>query len=312
MRRAPVVIAHRGASGYIPEHTLDAYDLAIRQGADFIEPDLVITADGVLVARHENELGATTDVAGRAEFAARETTKTIDGVAIAGWFTEDFSLAELKTLRARERFPALRAASARLDGSLEVPTFEEILELAARADRRIGVYPETKHPAHFRTLGLSLEQPLVTLLERHGYAEGEAFIQSLEESSLRMLARMTALPLVQLVDSARHRAQVQSIAAYAAAIGASKHLVIPCAELGRLGAPTTLVRDAHDAGLLVHAWTFRAENAFLPRELASSGDPASRGNLEAELSAFIEAGVDGYFTDHPDIGVRVRDAWRRR
>jgi len=169
----PIVIAHRGASGERPEHTIGAYALAIDQGADFIEPDLVSTSDGVLVARHENEISETTDVASHPEFADRKTTKVIDGLSLTGWFTEDFTLAELKTLRARERLPQLRAANTTYDGTWDIPTLDEIITLVQRREketgRRIGLYPETKHPGHFRKLGLPLEEPLVATLAKAGY-----------------------------------------------------------------------------------------------------------------------------------------------
>ena len=336
-----IVIGHRGASGYIPEHTLAAYYVAIQQGADFIEPDLVITQDGVLVARHENEIGGTTDVAQRPEFASRRTTRTLDGAAITGWFTDDFTLAELKTLRAKERIPATRPANTRFDGMFEVPTFEEILALvtSVNENRRelaqaqgggsvklLGVYPETKHPTYFQQLGLPLEAPLVTLLNRYGYnsARDPVFIQSFETANLKKLASMTKLPLVQLVDASGKPydfvvandprtyadlikpAGLQEVAGYAQALGANKNLIIPRVE-NFLGSPTTLVRDAHQVGLLVHGWTFRAENAFLPMELRSSTDPTALGDLAGEVKKFLEVGLDGFFTDHQDIGVRARD-----
>src|SRR5580658_10878404 len=198
----PLIIGHRGASGYVPEHTLASYFLAIQQGADFVEPDLVSTRDGVLVARHENEIGGTTDVESHLEFADRRTTKLIDGVSIEGWFTEDFTLEELKMLRARERIPQLRPANARFDGQFEIPTLDEILDLAHGADvmrahaararhepspRRVGIYPETKHPSYFAAIGLPLEEPLLATLGRHGYegAEAPVFIQSFETGNLR-------------------------------------------------------------------------------------------------------------------------------
>jgi glycerophosphoryl diester phosphodiesterase len=198
----PLVIAHRGASGYVPEHTLVSYLIAIQQGADFVEPDLVMTKDGVLVARHENEIGTTTDVAEKKEFAARKTTRSIDGQPVSGWFTEDFTLAELKTLRAKERIPRLRPGNARFDGMFEIPTMEEVLKLVQSQARAVGVYPETKHPTHFQQLGLAMEAPLVALLERHGYRGPEArvFIQSFEPGNLKQLSKMTALPLMQLIE----------------------------------------------------------------------------------------------------------------
>src|SRR4051794_30101063 len=206
---APVVIGHRGAPGYRPEHTLASYRLAIEQGADFIEPDLVPTRDGVLVARHENEIGATTDIATRPEFADRATTRCIDGRLLSGWFTEDLTLAELKTLRARERLPQVRPANTWYDGHFEVPTLDEVLELAAWGSRRrgrpVGVYPETKHPTYFRGLGLPLEEPLAAALRRHGLdrADAPVLLQSFEAGSLRTLASLVAVPLVQLFPERR-------------------------------------------------------------------------------------------------------------
>jgi glycerophosphoryl diester phosphodiesterase len=333
----PIVIAHRGASGYAPEHTLASYFIAIEQGADYIEPDLVMTRDGVMVARHENEIGGTTDVAGRPEFADRHTTKIVDGVSITGWFTEDFLLAELKTLRVRERIPGLRPANTRLDGSLEIPTLEEILALVRGVEERrrararelglapptpVGIYPETKHPSYFAGLGLAMEEPLVAALERYDYrgADGRAFLQSFETANLQVLRRLTRLPLVQLIEAvgapfdflqsgdSRTYADLltpeglEQIAAYAACIGPAKSLLIPRGGDGKLTGPTSLVRDCHAAGLGVHPWTFRAESAFLPAGL----------DLEGELREFLTLGVDGFFTDQPDVGVRTRDAFSAR
>ncbi len=335
----PLVIGHRGASGYVPEHTLTSYFIAIEQGADYAEPDLVMTRDGVLVARHENEIGGTTDVAGHPEFASRRTRKVIDGVEREGWFTEDFTLAELKTLRARERIPELRPANARFDGQFEIPTFDEILSmiraldaLRASAARPIGVYPETKHPTYFDRLGLSMDRPLLQTLARHGYVGSGApvLIQSFEVANLKRLRRRTQLPMVQLIEASgapfdcvasreeRTYADLISptglaeIATYADAIGPDKSLVIPRDSQNRLGSPTSLVRDAHAAGLAVHPWTFRAETPFLPRDFRSDADSqplearrSSHGDLMGELQAFLAAGIDGFFIDHPDIGVRA-------
>ncbi|HET9106474.1 MAG TPA: glycerophosphodiester phosphodiesterase family protein, partial [Steroidobacteraceae bacterium] len=301
---------------------------------DYIEPDLVMTRDGVLVARHENEIGGTTDVGTRAQFAGRRTTKIIDGVSITGWFTEDFTLQELKSLRARERIPELRPANSRLDGTLEIPTLEEILALAREVQERrrlraralglpapapIGVYPETKHPTYFAGLGLAMEEPLVAALERYGYrgAAGGAFLQSFETGNLRLLHRLTKLPLVQLIEAAgapydciaRGEARtyadlltprgLEEIAGYASCIGPAKSLVIPRDGDGRLLAAASLVADAHAAGLGVHPWTFRAESAFSPAGM----------DLQGELREFLTAGIDGFFTDQPDLGVRARDAY---
>ena len=345
MAAAPIVIGHRGASGYVPEHTLASYFIAVQQGADYIEPDLVATRDGVLIARHENEIGATTDVAAHAQFANRRTTKLIDGESVTGWFSEDFTLEELKRLRARERIPQLRPANARFDGQFEVPTFEEILELthaleaqraaAARArgapaPPRIGVYPETKHPSYFAAVGLPLEPALLAMLSRYGY-EGRAapiYLQSFEVDNLRALRRHTQLPLVQLMSASGAPydrvlrgercsyadmitpAGLAAVAGYADAIGVEKALVIGRNADETLGERTTLVRDAHQAGLKIHAWTFRAENHFLPAELRADGEPSARGDLEGELAAYLRAGLDGFFIDQPDVGARAVAALR--
>ena len=336
----PVVIAHRGASGYVPEHTLAAYALAIEMGADFVEPDLVMTKDGVLVARHENEISQTTDVAEHREFAARKTRKIIDGLEIDGWFTEDFTLAELKTLRAKERIPQLRPDNQRFDGMFELPSFEEVLALVHGANlrfkiearsrgeqepRRVGVYPETKHPTYFRDIGLPMEDALVRMLERKAVI-GKVFIQSFEAESLQSLRQLTNKPLVQLLDDSgapydyiargdqRTYADLikpeglAEIAGYADVIGVNKNLIIPPPG-GRVGTPTTLIADARAAGLIVHGWTFRAENCFLPQELRRPGGDAAPGDLAGEITAFLAQGMDGFFTDQPDIGARVRDAF---
>ncbi|HTY51542.1 MAG TPA: glycerophosphodiester phosphodiesterase [Steroidobacteraceae bacterium] len=344
-RRAlvPIVIGHRGACGYVPEHTLASYFLAIQQGADYIEPDLVSTQDGVLVARHENEIGGTTDVADHPEFADRRTRRSVDGADIEGWFTEDFTLAELKTLRACERIPQLRPANMRFDGQFEIPTLEEILDLVQGAEvvrahsararrepppRRIGVYPETKHPSYFAQMGLALEPPLLAALGRCGYQGRDApvFVQSFEVGNLERLRQLTDLPLVQLIAArgapwdlaaageARNyegmitRPGLARVAAYADAIGVEKSMVIPRTPQGTLGFPTTLVEDAHDAGLLVHAWTFRAENEFLPADLRAGTEPSGLGDVAGELARFLAAGLDGLFIDQPPYAVRVRDA----
>lgn len=328
---APIVIAHRGASGYLPEHTLAAYFVAIEQGADYIEPDLVMTRDGVLVARHENEISGTTDVAQHAEFADRRTTKMLDGDRVTGWFTEDFTLAELKRLRAKERIPALRPANTRFDGMFQIPTLEEILELAHGAKVRgpahlpVGVYPETKHPSYFRNIGLAMEATLVETLHRHGYAgpQGRAFIQSFEVENLRALRAMTQLPLVQLMNdrgqpwdavAAGHSLTyadmatapgLRQVAAYANAVGVHKNLVMPRTVGDRLAAVTALSADAHANGLDVHVWTFRAENIFLPVEWRATGGDGGHGQLQAEIQQFLRAGVDGIFADHPDLAVKA-------
>lgn len=311
-----IIIAHRGASADRPEHTLASYTEAIAQGADFIEPDLVATKDHHLVARHENEISGTTDVASHPEFADRKTSKTIDGESRTGWFTEDFTLAELRTLRARERLPQLRPANAAFDGQFAIPTLDEIIALAksesARTGRRIGIYPETKHPSHFRSLGLPLEPVLLASLARAGWTEADApvFIQSFEAGNLQALRNQTRLRLVQLIDFGTSAdgvsydtmltpAGLRTIAAYADGIGPNRDRIIPRDTAGKLLAPTTLVADAHAAGLEVHPWTFRPENYFLGTAFRSAGGPAARGDLAAEIRTYLETGIDGVFSDLP-------------
>ncbi len=323
---APIIIAHRGASADRPEHTLMAYKLAIEQGADFIEPDLVATRDGQLVARHENEISSTTDIVDRPEFAARRTRKTIDGVAVEGWFTEDFTLAELKTLRARERLPQLRPANTAFDGKEAVPSFAEILALVkaeeARTGRRIGIYPEIKHPGHFRALGLPLEEPLLAALGRAGYRTraDPVFIQSFEAGNLEALRQRTDLSLIQLVaaeggppdrpgTSYRRMltpAGLKALSRHVDGIGVEKALVIPRDAADRLGKPTRLVADAHAAGLKLHVWTFRPENYFLPADLQLGDGAVARGKAVAEIRAFLDAGIDGYFSDSVPDAVAAR------
>ena len=333
----PIVIAHRGASGYRPEHTLASYRLAIALGADYVEPDLVSTRDGVLVARHENEIGGTTDVADHAEFAARKATKVIDGRSVTGWFTEDFTLAELKTLRAKERLPAVRQANAAYDKLYEIPTFDEVLDLARHSQtcdgEPVGVYPETKHPTYFDSVGLSLEEPLVAQLTANGLADRRSpvIIQSFETGNLRQLDRMTKVRLAQLVDCSgapydlvaagdpRTYADLvtpqglHDIAGYADGIGPDKSRIIAGNSAGQpLGDPTTLVPDAHREGLLVHPFTFRPENNFLAADFRM-GNPDSpqylraRGDQPAELARYYELGVDGLFADNSDTAVAVRE-----
>ncbi|WP_028663114.1 glycerophosphodiester phosphodiesterase [Saccharomonospora halophila] len=324
-----VVIGHRGASGYRPEHTLASYELAARLGADYLEPDLVTTADGVLVARHEPEIAGTTDVADRPEFADRRTTKTVDGTPVTGFFAEDFSLAELKTLRATERIPRLRPHNTIHDGRYPIPTFQEVLDLAERLSRElgreIGVYPETKHPTYFREQGLALEPALVRTLTRNGLNRPNApvYVQSFEVGNLRALDDRLRVPLVQLIggsgapydlaaagdprtyDDLVTPDGLAGIAEYADGIGPAKGRVVPVTDDGGLGRPTPLVAEAHRAGLVVHPYTFRAENTFLPPGLRSSDDPAARGDVFAEYEAFLAAGVDGVFADQPDLAVEA-------
>nr|BFE82855.1 glycerophosphodiester phosphodiesterase [Planobispora longispora] len=290
--REPIVIGHRGASAHRPEHTLLSYEAAIAMGADYIEPDLVSTKDGVLVARHENEIGGTTDVDNRPEFAARRTTKTIDGRPVTGWFTEDFTLAELKTLKAEERIPDLRPDNTAFNGLAQIPTFEEVVRLAQ--EHGVGVYPETKHPTYFDSIGLSLEEPLLEVLNRYGWNGRKApvFIQSFETANLRELNKKTRLPLIQLIsatgapydwvaagDPRTYDTMVtpdglREVAGYADGVGVDTRRIVPVGPDGRLLAPTRLIEDAHRVRLEVHTWTIRNENSQLPVDFRL-GDPAS-------------------------------------
>ncbi|MBD24386.1 MAG: glycerophosphodiester phosphodiesterase [Candidatus Marinimicrobia bacterium] len=297
----PLVIAHRGASSYLPEHTLEAYSLAVEQGSDFIEPDIIITKDGVLIARHENELSGTTDVAQK--FPTRKTVKIINGHEVEGWFSEDFTLTEIKTLRANERLPFRDQSN---NGKFKIPTFAEILELRARlsdqATRAIGVYPETKHPSYFAALGLPLEEPLVDALYDAGLnrADAPVFIQSFEVDNLVKLNKMTEVPLIQLIGADENQGksiEFEDVARYADGIGPAKSMILPVSWEGRADQQSDLVKRAHAAGLLVHPYTFRPEPEFLPERY--DGDPA------AELCAFAALGIDGLFTDAPDIALEA-------
>jgi glycerophosphoryl diester phosphodiesterase len=326
-----LVIGHRGASGYRPEHTLASYELAARMGADYLEPDLVPTKDGALVCRHEPEIGGTTDVAGRPEFAARRTTKVLDGVPVTGWFTEDFTLAELKTLRAVERLPQIRQHNTLYNGRYEVPTFEEMLELRFRLSRELGrelgVYPETKHPTYFVAAGLPLEERLLAVLQRAGlnYPNAPVFVQSFEVSNLQRLRQLgLRTAAVQLLSAAGAPYDtvargsgptyadlatpdgLRGIAEYAQGIGPDKLQVIPRNADGTLGTPTALVADAHQAGLVVHPYTFRAENNFLPVDYRVGTLLTDYGRAIDEQVTYLRAGVDGLFTDQADIGVVAR------
>lgn len=327
----PLVFAHRGASGYRPEHTLAAYELAVEMGADYVEPDLVSTKDGVLVARHENEISGTTDVEAHPEFAGRKTTKTIDGRPITGWFTEDFTLAELKTLRAEERIPADRPQNTQYNGLYEVPTLEEVLtlvdELEAETGRTIGVAPELKHSTYFDSIDLSMEEPLVDTLAEFDLDEADSAvaIQSFEVTNLKDLDGMTDAPLVQLLDgsggpadlaasgvtyeSMLTRKGIKRISKYADWLSPYKLWVIPRTATGELGEPTGVVATAHKAGLPVVIWTMRAENKNLPTECRVGTNPIALGDLACEVDAYLDAGVDAFFTDHADLGVALRDAW---
>ncbi len=330
----PIVIAHRGASGYMPEHTLAAYSTAVLLGADFVELDLVSTRDGHLIARHDNVLDLTTNVAELPEFHDRQTEKTVDGHAVTGWFSEDFTLAELRTLRAIERIPSVRPANARFDGQFGVPTLEEViaviqaLEMMLAAE--VGLYIELKHPTYFDEIGLPMEAALARELRDSGYHEPhhKVFLQSFEVQSLRRLDRVTDLPLVQLLSGSGQPVDIQTaggaltyaamatadglreIATYADGVGPEKfHYLIPLDRSGNLAIEdaSDFVEHAHAAGLVVHPYTFRAENVFLPADFRTSSDATELGAAAEEIAAFLALGIDGFFTDHTDIGVAARD-----
>lgn len=324
-----IVFSHRGASGYRPEHTLAAYEVAINQCADYIEPDLVSTKDGVLVDRHENEISGTTDVATRPEFADRKATKTIDGSKLTGWFTEDFTLAELRTLRAKERLPELRPENTKFDGLYQVPTFDEVVDLARRSKtcsgKPVGVIPEIKHGSYFDSIGLSQEEGTVKVLEANGYGKKNSpvVIQSFEVGNLKELNQMTKVQLVQLVDCSGAPADfvasgntttykdmvtasgMKKIATYADSVGMCKNVMIPKKKDGSLDRPSDAIKNAHAAGLSVTGWTFRAENNFLPTEFKSSANPAEIGDMKGEIKAFLDAGMDHVFSDQPDLAVQA-------
>ncbi|WP_426246918.1 glycerophosphodiester phosphodiesterase family protein [Nocardioides sp. LHG3406-4] len=326
----PAVVAHRGASGHRPEHTLDAYRTAIRMGVDDIELDVVATRDGVLVARHENEIGGTTDVADHPRFADRRTTRMIDGESLTGWFTEDFTLDELKQLTARERLPKLRSANTSYDGREAVPTLSEVLAMvqaeSVRRGRGVGVMVELKHASYFDMLGLPLDVPLLADLAHHGldHPRSRVSVMAFETTILRRLATECRLPLIQLVGARRERpADLVAVGdrrtyadlvtpeglgwvdEYADGLGVMKGLVLPRDATGRTGSPSNLVRDAHRHWLTVHVWTLRAENAYLPVNFRGPGRPRQHGDLAAEARAHLAAGVDGLITDHPDQVIPV-------
>lgn len=329
----PLIIAHRGFSGRRPEHTRAAYELAIAEGADYVEPDVVATADGVLVIRHENEISGTTDVAEREEFADRRRTKIVDGVEHEGWFTEDFTLTELRTLRTRERLPRVRPHNTDFDGQQPILTFAELLDLVGQANHQrqepVGVYVETKHPSYFNELGISLNDLLVDDLAAHGFDGDDArvVIQSFETGNLRRLRPRSSAFLVQLMSPSGAPADfiaqadqrtyqdlatgdgLDFIAGYADGIGPHKSMVLGRNADDSLGSSTGLVQRAHAAGLDVHIWTMRDENQFLPDDLRWGDDPAGHGNIAAELWAYWDEGVDGVFCDFTTSGVAARADW---
>jgi len=328
----PVIVGHRGAPGYRPEHTLASYELAYRMGVDYVDVDLVPTKDGQLVARHEPEIGGTTDVAARPEFASRKTTKVIDGVSATGWFTEDFTLAELKTLYAKERIPANRPNNRMYDGRYRIATYQEVLDLTRdlgrELHRTLGTYPEVKHSTYFASIGNPVDPKLVAILDRNHLNRPNApvVIQSFEVSNLKALRKQVRVPLLQLTEGKGAPADfvangdkrtyadlvtpagLREIATYAAYLGPEKGQIIPRDAQGNLGKPTTLIADAHHAGLQVQPYTFRNENPFLPANLRSSASPSDFGDVFAEEEAFLKAGVDGFFADQPDTALQaVRD-----
>ena len=304
-----MIIAHRGASGYRPEHTRAAYELAYRMGAEWVDVDLVVSADGHLIARHENELGHTTDVAQHPEFADRRTSKTVTGKKYTGWFTEDFTLAELKTLRATERLPRLRQANTLYDGRYELLTLREVLDIVGRLEtelnRELGISPEVKHAAYFTEIGLPIEPRLVAALRERELASAGApvVIQAFEQQSLRALQPQLDVPLLQLTQ--HEYPDTAEIAQYADYVGAEKRLVIDRDKHDKLGEPSQLVTDAHRAGLQVLVWTFRNENTFLPAELRTGRNDADVGNVFAEYAAYRAAGADGFVSDHPDTALEA-------
>jgi glycerophosphoryl diester phosphodiesterase len=314
-----LVIAHRGASGERPEHTLAAYERAIDQGADYIEPDLVVTKDLVLVARHETELSDTTDVATREEFADRKRTKNVEGRQVTGWFAEDLTLAEIRTLRVKERLPAIRRANTRFDGLYQVPTFEEIVALVrakeAETGRPVGLYPELKHPTMLlEQAGIDSVDLLATALRKAGLADADdrVFVQVFEVAPLQRLNRLIEAPLILLISSEggpydekglrwsdmMTPSGLAEVARYADGIGPFMgHVLRPD------GTPTRLVADAHAAGLKVHPWTLRKENSFLPPALQNPGGPGATGKVTEFVGLLKRAGVDGVFTDDPGLVV---------
>lgn len=313
----PLVIAHRGASGERPEHTRAAYDLAIEQCADFIEPDLVMSKDGHLIVRHENEIGGTTNVADHPEFAARSTTKTIDGVPTTGWFTEDFTLAELQTLRARERLPTVRPGNAAFADET-ILTFQQVIDIAreasVRTGRVIGVAPELKHPSYFAGIGLPMVAPFVEILRANHLTDADSpvIVQCFEVETLRALDDLIDSPLAQLISPSggpvdqpdlTYAAMVTpaclaELATYADWAAVETALVIPRTPVGASAAPTTLIADAHAVGLKVVVWTFRAEDIFLPTD--------HHGDLPGWLRRFYDLGVDAVFSDFPGVAVTAR------
>ncbi|OXM70247.1 glycerophosphodiester phosphodiesterase [Amycolatopsis vastitatis] len=332
----PVIIGHRGAPGYRPEHTLASYELAFRMGVDWVDVDLVPTKDGQLVARHEPEIGGTTDVAKHPEFANRKKTVVLDGVTTTGWFTQDFTLAELKTLRAVERIPQNRPHNTLYNGRYRIASYQEVLDLTTRLGRELhrtlGTYPEVKHSTFFQSIGNPTEPKLVAILRRNGLdrPDAPAIIQSFEVSNLIALHQQVRTPLLQLTSATGAPADfvakgdkrtyadlvtpqgLRDVAKYAKYLGPDKAQVIPRDKNDNLGTPTALVADAHKAGLKVQPYTFRNENPFLPANLRSSAEPDAYGDVFTEEAAFFAAGVDGFFADQPDTALESLHAFLGR
>ncbi len=331
----PLIFGHRGAAGYRPEHTSGGYELAAQLGADYLEPDLVPTKDGYLVDRHEPEISQTTDVAQHPEFADRKTTKTIDGQAVTGWFTTDFTLRELETLRAIERLPDIRQHNTLYNGLYRIPTLQDDIDevrlLSKRYHRVIGIVPEIKHSTFFRSIGLPMEQRTLDVLRHNGldsrHPDIPVVIQSFEVANLQWLHRRTAIALMQLTGASGAPADfvaagdprtyadlttprgLRGVADYATYLGADKNQIVPRTQSNALATPTTLVRDAHRAGLLVSPYTFRNENVFLPTDFQRGANPSDYGNALAEYQLYYSLGVDGLFSDNSDTAVLARKLW---
>ncbi|MEU7148949.1 glycerophosphodiester phosphodiesterase [Streptomyces sp. NPDC045470] len=332
----PLIVGHRGASGYRPEHTLGSYQLALDMGADVIEQDVVPTKDGHLVCRHENDITATTDVSAHPEFANRKTTKTVDGAKLTGWFTEDFTLAELKTLRAKERIPGTRQHNTLYDGVWDVPTFEEVLKWADREGRRRGrriwLHIETKHPTYFRKLGLGLEERLARLLRKYGRHKKHApnFLQSFEPSSIQRLDKLVDCPKVVLLGTLKDRpwdfevagdprttadlvepAGLKWISGFAQGIGPDLTVILPRTKDDKLGTPSSVVKDAHAAGLVLHPYTGRNENTFLPADFRRGTDPNAYGDALGYFKKCLATGIDGLFSDNCDTALLAAAEFRK-
>ena len=317
---SPAVIGHRGAAAYRPEHTAASFELAIDLGAELVEPDVVVSRDGALVVRHENELSRSTDVASRGEFASRRTTKAVAGAERTGWFAEVFTLAELRTLRAVERMPALRPLNTAFDGRYGVLTLAEVVELARRRstpERTVRVLVELKEPSWSAAEGLPMTDLLAAELRRLDAMQDTVVLQSFDAAAVRALRADLGdrgPRLIQLVDDVPEDdrmvtpAGLREISTYAEGIGPSRHRILLRDQQQALTGVSDLVVEAHRAGLSVFSWTLRGENAFLPRHLRRGTDPRELGDAEAEARLLLALGVDGLITDCPDAARRARAA----